>query len=169
MERRDPLAAAGGMIMLIGIVILLVWDAVAFWPWLLAVIGLSSLPVGVVRGGIPAGLLPAAWLIGLAALFAAGLFWPGILVLSGMSALLIAIAPPDKLDQRHQRLMAERRLGRQMLQKRKRGLAVPPDTDRLVLRDDHDFPGNGWDHTDDIWDSEYEEDETGRLSHDSQD
>ena len=91
MERRDPLAAAGGAIMLIGIVILLVWDAVDFWPWLLAVIGLSSLPVGVVRGGIPAGLLPAAWLIGLAALFAAGLFWPGILVLIGLTIMAGAV------------------------------------------------------------------------------
>jgi hypothetical protein len=91
MERRDPLAAASGAIMLIGLVILLVWDAVDFWPWILAVVGLSALPVGLARAGLPAGLLPAAWLIGLAALFAADRLWPGVLILLGLTIIAGAL------------------------------------------------------------------------------
>ena len=168
---KQRLVAFSGAIFLFGFAFLVLINFI--WPGLLLLIWFVSIPLLLAEKGFLYGLWLIAqatiWMIGLPFFLFTRMIWPGILVLSGMSALLVAIAPPDKLDQRHQRLMAERRLGRQMLQKRKRGLAVPPDTDRLVLRDDHDLPGNGWDHTDDIWDSEYEEDETGRLSHDSQD
>jgi len=168
---KERLAAFSGAIFLFGLAGLIMLDLV--WPGILLLIWLTSIPVLVAEKGFLFGLWlilqTTIWLVGLPFFFMTGLVWPGILILAGMSALLVAIAPPDRLDQRHQRLMAERRLGREMMQKRKRGLPVSPDADRLALRDDHDFPGNGWDHTDDIWDSEYEEDETGRLSHDSQD
>jgi hypothetical protein len=91
MERRDPLAAISGAIMLIGIAVLLLWDAAGFWPWILAVIGLSALPAGLARAGVPSGLMPATWLVGLAALFAADLIWPGILILLGLTIIAGAV------------------------------------------------------------------------------
>jgi len=91
MERRDPLAAISGAIMLVGIAVLLLWDGLDFWPWILAVIGLSTLPTGLARGGLPVGLLPAIWLIGLAAFFASGLTLPGILILVGLTVIAGAV------------------------------------------------------------------------------
>ena len=38
--------------MLVGIAVLLLWDELDFWP-ILAVIGLSTLPTGLARGGLP--------------------------------------------------------------------------------------------------------------------
>ena len=168
---KERLAAFSGAVFLFGFAFLALIHFI--WPGLLFLFWLVSIPLLLAEKGFLFGMWlitqTTIWLIGLPFMIVLGLTWPGILVLAGMSALLVAIAPPDKLDQRHQRLLAERRLGRQMMQKRKRGLPIPPDSDRLVMRDDHGFSGNGWDHTGDSWDSEYEEDDSGRLSHDSQD
>ncbi len=89
-NRRRAGSPIGGAIALIGLGILLFVKAVPFWPWIIAVIALASLPDGIARAGRVAGLLPALWLIALAALIATGTLWPGVLFLLGIPIALSA-------------------------------------------------------------------------------
>ena len=167
---KERLAAFSGAIFLFGLAGLIMLDLV--WPGILLLIWLTSIPVLMAEKGFLFGLWlilqTTIWLVGLPFFFMTGLVWPGILILAGMSALLVAIAPPDRLDRRHQRLMAERRLGREMMQKRKRGLPVPPASEWLERPDGRDADHDEWDPADDGWGSAYEDDDTGRLSRERQ-
>lgn len=99
-----------GGILLIGLGVLFLFDSIPFFPWILLVAGLSSLPSSIARKGLWGGLEPFIWMGGLAVLFATGHFWPGILILVGLKILAEALARPESARK----------------SKAKRGL--PPDT-----------------------------------------
>jgi len=84
-----------GGVLLIGLGVLFLIDSIPFFPWILLVIGLASLPGSIARDGLWAGLQGAIWLGGLAVLFATGDFWPGILILIGLSTLAGAMVRPE--------------------------------------------------------------------------
>lgn len=107
-EGKNRFEGVGGALFMIGLGVLFLSD-LDFWPWILLVIGLSSLPESMARDGLWAGAQSAVWLVGLAVLFALDLFWPGILILIGLSTLAGALVRPPMLDK----------------EKRKRGL--PPE------------------------------------------
>jgi len=75
-----------GGIFLIGLCFLFLTH-IGFWPWILVVIGLSSLPASLAMKKGWYGWQGTLWMIGLAILFWSGHFWPGILILVGLSAL----------------------------------------------------------------------------------
>ncbi len=87
MRKENTTSALSGGIMLIGILVLLLVDAISFWPWILVVLALASLPAGLQRAG-GWGALPALWIIVLAAIIEAGWFWPGILILVGVVVVI---------------------------------------------------------------------------------
>lgn len=88
MKRQpNPYAPLSGAIMLLGIVALFVVPGLDFWPWILAVLGLASLPYGIQSGGLVGGLLSSAALIALAVIIDTG-FWAGCLLLL-VTALII--------------------------------------------------------------------------------
>ncbi len=87
-KRSPARRSTTGAIILIGLV-LLIWTG-HFWPWILALIGLASLPDGIARGGPIAGAAPAVWLVALAWMIASGTLWPGVLFLVGVPILLSA-------------------------------------------------------------------------------
>ena len=75
-----------GGIFLIGLGLLFL-TGIGIWPWILVVIGLSSLPASLAAKKGWYGWQGSLWLIGLAILFWSGHFFPGILILVGLSAL----------------------------------------------------------------------------------
>jgi hypothetical protein len=99
--QKEALEGASGGIMLIGIGVLFLLDA--FWPGILVVIGLASLPGSVARKGFWAGIQSFVWLAGLAVLFATDTFWPGILILIGVSILAGAVVRPPMLEEKPKR------------------------------------------------------------------
>ncbi|MCZ7540118.1 MAG: hypothetical protein M5U29_09425 [Anaerolineae bacterium] len=110
MERDSGVSRGfSGAILLIGLGVLFLVDGISFWPWILVVIGLASLPESIAQKGLWAGMQGVVWLAGLAVLFATGKLWPGILILIGVSTLVGALVRPPVFDK----------------PKRKRGL--PPD------------------------------------------
>jgi hypothetical protein len=108
-RHKGTLEGMSGGIFLIGIGVLFLVDSVPFWPWVLVVIGLASMPGSVARDGLWAGLQSLVWLVGLAILFATDTLWPGVLILIGLSIVAGALFRPPGFEK----------------QKRKRGL--PPD------------------------------------------
>jgi hypothetical protein len=111
-NQKSALEGASGGIFLIGLGILFL-SKVDFFPWILVVIGLASLPGSVAREGFWAGMQGFIWLVGLAILFATDTIWPGILILAGLSILAGSIVRPPAFEK----------------SKRKRGL--PPTDDDL--------------------------------------
>lgn len=81
-------------ILLAGVGVLLLVDSLSFWPWILVVLGLSSVPGSIARDGLWAGLQGVVWMGGLALLFYYQLFWPGILILIGASLMVGAVVRP---------------------------------------------------------------------------
>ena len=61
----------------------------------------------------------AVWLFGVPMLLSIGLIWPGVLILAGVSALVLAVMPPDKLEAMNKRPRKAKR-------KAKRELPLPP-------------------------------------------
>ncbi|MBN1200644.1 MAG: hypothetical protein JXJ20_02190 [Anaerolineae bacterium] len=96
-KHKDKLEGATGGIMLIGIGLIFLLE-IGFWPWILVVVGLASLPTSVANDGLWAGMQGSLWLIGIALLFALDVFWPGILILVGLSVLIGAIFRPPMLE-----------------------------------------------------------------------
>lgn len=97
-RHKDTFDGMSGGIFLIGFGVLFLIDGIDFWPWILAVIGLSSLPASVARDGLWAGSQGFLWMTGLAILFAANAFWPGILILIGLSIIIGSMVRPPALD-----------------------------------------------------------------------
>jgi hypothetical protein len=110
-NRKELFGGMSGGIMLIGLGLLFWLDL--FWPWILVVIGLASLPGSIASKGLWAGLQGFVWLIGIAILFALDAFWPGILILIGLSIIIGSLVRPPMLDK----------------PKRKRGLPTPDAED----------------------------------------
>jgi len=88
---HKQLETLSGGIFLIGLGILFLVPGLAFWPWILAVIGLSQLPTALSRNQGWYGLQGVFWMVGLALLFWSGFFWPGILILIGVATLVGAM------------------------------------------------------------------------------
>ncbi len=86
-RQTSPYAPLSGAVMLIGIIALIVVPGLHFWPWILAVLGLASLPYGIHSGGLIGGLLSSAVLVALAIIIDTE-FWPGCLLLL-VAAMLI--------------------------------------------------------------------------------
>lgn len=80
---------------MIGLGVLFLVDGIGFWPWILVLIGITSLPSTFGRGDFSSGLQTLAWMCGLALLFSQpGLFFPGILILIGASIVIGALFGP---------------------------------------------------------------------------
>jgi hypothetical protein len=97
-------ASAGIILIGIGLIFLLNID---FFPAILVVVGLASLPGSLAQKGLWAGLQGAVWLIGLAILFATDRLWPGILILIGLSMIGGALVRPPMLDKEKRGLPPE--------------------------------------------------------------
>ena len=87
-DKAKTYSGISGGLFLIGLGIIFLLDAVSFWPWILVVIGVSSLPGALAADRGWYGWQSFFWLTGLAILFYTGLFWPGILILVGVSTLV---------------------------------------------------------------------------------
>jgi hypothetical protein len=98
-QSGDAFHGASGGILLIGIGIIFL-AKIDFFPAILAVVGLASLPESVAQKGFWAGIQGAVWLIGLAILFAFDIFWPGILILAGLSMLAGAWVRPPGMERK---------------------------------------------------------------------
>lgn len=77
--RRLSTRVLSGLVVLVGVALVLATGSV--WPWIIAVIGLASVPYAAERGGLLGASLLAGWLVALTAIIDRGVFWPGILVL----------------------------------------------------------------------------------------
>jgi len=88
---HKQLETLSGGIFLIGLGLLFLVPGLSFWPWILAVIGLSQLPAALSRKQGWYGLQGVFWMVGLALLFWSGFFWPGILILIGVATLVGAL------------------------------------------------------------------------------
>ncbi len=98
---KSALEGMSGGILLIGIGVLFLWDAIPFWPWILVVIGLSGLPGSIANEGLWAGMQGFVWMAGIALLFAGPIpFWPGILIVIGISTMAGALFQPPALKKR---------------------------------------------------------------------
>jgi hypothetical protein len=91
---QSTLEGMSGGIFLIGLGILLLVDSIDFWPWILLVIGLTSVPGSIAKEGFWAGLQGLIWMGGLAILFYTHTIWPGILILIGLSTMAAALVRP---------------------------------------------------------------------------
>lgn len=85
----------GGGIFMIGLGVLFLVDEISFWPWILVLCGIASLPSTFAHGEAWNGIQGLLWMVGLAIMFDdPGLFWPGILILTGISIMVGAISQP---------------------------------------------------------------------------
>jgi hypothetical protein len=80
------LRGRSGALFMIGLGVLFFTNL--WWPWILALIGLTGAVEELSLGGVREALVTMLFFGGLAVLFATGLFWPGILVLLGLVALV---------------------------------------------------------------------------------
>ena len=85
--KKEHYSGVSAGLFLIGLGILFLTD-VGFWPWILVVIGVSSLPASLAMKRGWYGWQSLLWMVGLAILFATGFFWPGILILVGLNTLI---------------------------------------------------------------------------------
>lgn len=85
----------GGGLFMIGLGVIFLFN-IPFWPWILALIGITSVPSSIAEDGLWAGLQSFVWMVGLAIMFATGQ-WALILVLIGLSTMLSAMVRPDVL------------------------------------------------------------------------
>ena len=144
---KQRMGALSFAIFLFGVAALFLADAI--FPAILPLIWLSLIPTVLAEQGGKYGLWILAqvgiWLGGLPLLLEMGMFFPGVLVLAGMSALLVAIAPPDKLDKEHQEWV--RRL--------KEGEVEKPK--RQQTRGEFPLPPAAYEDEDDVEDDEPED------------
>lgn len=100
---KDAFDGLTAGVFLAGLGVLFLVDSIAFWPWILVVLGLSSVPSSFARDGLWAGLQGLVWMTGLALLFYYDLFWPGILILVGASLMVGALVRPGRLGGKRKR------------------------------------------------------------------
>ena len=146
---KQRMAALSGAIFLFGLAALFLADMI--FPAILLLVWVTAIPAVIAEQGWKFGLWIllqiGIWLGGIPLLLATDLFFPGVLVLAGSSALLVAIAPPDRLDKQHQAWRAEhlaRLAAGEGKAKRKRewqALPLPP-------ADEDDQPDDDTDHDD---------------------
>ena len=147
---KERMAALSGAIFLFGLAGLFLVHAI--WPGVMFLIWMTSVPVLLAEKGWRYGLWlvtqAALWLVGVPLLIQMGLIFPGVLFLAGTSALLVAIAPPEKLEAQHTAWRREVAAQQKAKRKRKRGLPLPPVEPKLAealdynvdsLDDDDDY------------------------------
>jgi hypothetical protein len=124
---KQRMAALSGAIFLFGLAALFLADAI--FPAILLLIWVAAIPVLVSEEGWKYGLWilvqMGIWLGGISLLLTIGLFFPGVLVLAGLSALLVAIAPPDRLDKQHQAWRAEHLARRAAREGKRKRIPIP--------------------------------------------
>jgi hypothetical protein len=84
-----------GGIFMIGLGVIFLFN-IPFWPWILVLLGVTSVPSSIAEEGLWAGMQGFLWLVGLAIIFFTGQ-WALILVLIGLSTMLSAMVRPDAL------------------------------------------------------------------------
>lgn len=128
--RKTRMGALAGALFLFGLA-LVIWLDILI-PGIFAVLWVTVIPPLLADKGwrYTLWLLMhlAAWFGGIGYMLAAGSLWPGILVLAGVSALLVAIAPPEHLEvlheaERHNTKTKHKRRGVSRL-----AIPVPDDT-----------------------------------------
>jgi hypothetical protein len=129
---KQRMGALTGAILLFGLAALFLTNNV--FPAILLLIWLSVIPVVLAEQGWKYGLWiltqVGIWMAGVFVLIEAGQIFPGVLILAGLSALLVAIAPPDRLDRERQRWVQEMRSGQRGKRKRfSDDLALPLPTE----------------------------------------
>jgi hypothetical protein len=148
---KQRMAALSGAIFLFGLAALFLADAI--FPAILLLIWVAAIPVLISEQGWKFGLWillqMGIWMGGIPLVLTINQFFPGVLVLAGLSALLVAIVPPDRLDKQHQAWRAEylaRLAADEGKVKRKRewqDFPLPP-----VDEDDQQDDDNDYDYTD---------------------
>jgi hypothetical protein len=156
---KQRMGALTGAILLFGLAALFLTGAV--FPAILLLLWVSVFPVVLAEQGWKYGLWilvqVGIWMAGVFVLIETGQIFPGVLILAGLSALLVAIAPPDKLDRERQRWVREMRAGKKG--KRKRfadDLALP-----LPAEDEDDEI----DDADPVWIDDEDDSAVGARSH----
>ncbi|MCD4686927.1 MAG: hypothetical protein K8S97_13435 [Anaerolineae bacterium] len=94
-RRSKMLHGMGGGLFMIGLGVMFLLN-IPFWPWILALIGITSVPSSIAEDGLWAGLQTLVWMGGLAIIFATGQ-WALILILIGLSTMLGAMVRPELL------------------------------------------------------------------------
>ncbi len=92
MVTRRLLLNVSVALMLLGIGVVFA-AGVGFWPWILAVVGVATLPGAAGRNRVAEGLQTCIWLVGLAVLFALDAVWPGILFVLAGSLVAQVVVP----------------------------------------------------------------------------
>ncbi len=93
MTRKQTAGSLTLGLLLIGLAVIILVKEVAFFPWILAVIGIAILPGSILKEGWQHALTASSWLIGLALCFHFHVFWPGILILIGITMILEGLFP----------------------------------------------------------------------------
>lgn len=75
---EKQLTALGGLIVLIGLGFLILFDF-SIWPWVLAVLALAGIPTAAAAKRLAAGIQSAVWLASFAALIYWDAWWPWVL------------------------------------------------------------------------------------------
>ncbi len=83
-------------LMLLGIGIVFA-AGVGFWPWILAVVGVATLPGAASRDRVAEGLQTFIWLVGLTILFALDAVWPGILIVLAAGLIAQVLVPVRRI------------------------------------------------------------------------
>ena len=83
-------------VMLLGIGIVFA-AGVGFWPWILAVVGVATLPGAASRDRVAEGLQTFIWLVGLTILFALDAVWPGILIVLAAGLIAQVLVPVRRI------------------------------------------------------------------------
>jgi hypothetical protein len=79
-------------LMLIGVGVVFA-AGIGFWPWILAVVGIATLPGAASRDRFAEGLQTAVWMVGLTVLFALDAMWPWIIAVVALSAAAQIFVP----------------------------------------------------------------------------
>jgi hypothetical protein len=134
---KQRMAALSGAIFLFGLAVLFL--AGAIFPAILVLVLITAIPPLFAEHGWRYGLWillqMGIWLGGLPLLVTADMIFPGVLVLAGLSALLVAISPPDQLEEQRQAWIQGRWPEGQDKRKRKRewqDFPAPPADDEIV-------------------------------------
>lgn len=130
-SRTETVSLYAGAFFMFGLAALFMTHTI--WPGILILIFLTSVPILLTESGwLGVWIIAqtALWLIGLPLMIVSGIIFPGIFILIGLSVLLVAIAPPEKMEQLNKRNHAEYKA------KRKRDMPLPD-----VDEEDDDYAG----------------------------